>query len=369
MHICLDYRPALHEATGVGTYVSGLLSGLLECHPEDRYTAFSASWKHRLGDVPDAGVVDVRVPVRILDALWHRCGWPAVERWTGDIDVAHSPSPLPIPTRRALRVVTVHDCYFLRFPEHVSGPMSRDYVPLVRDSVRAADAVVAVSETTRRELCELTGVDPKRVHVTYNGVGRTYRRSSADAAPETLERLGIKRPYLLFVGRREPRKNLGVLLEAFAQVAAARDDVDLLLVGPDGLGWDHTWSNVPGTVRRRVVLLPYQQASTLACLYAHSRALLLPSLWEGFGLTAVEAMACGAPVIAARAGALPEVLGDNALWIDPASPDEIARASHRVLDDDALRARLVEAGGRCAQRYSWRRTARLTHELYRRIVR
>jgi glycosyltransferase involved in cell wall biosynthesis len=370
MHVCIDYRPALREGTGVGTYAHGLLAGLVRRHPETAYSAFSASWRDRLALGPDiarARPIDARIPVRALDWLWHRHAWPPVERWTGPIDISHSPSPLMVPARAARRVITVHDCYFLREPDQVSGVVRRDYVPLVRRATTEADAILAVSQTTRDELRELLDVPEDRVHVTYNGGGETYR-PVIDAAEIVRSEFGMERPFVLFAGRREPRKDLPTLLAMFEQLTTRYPDLELVLVGPEGAGWHAAWAATPPAVVARTRLLDHQTPEVLGALYTAAEFLALPSRWEGFGLTAIESMACGTPVLAARAGALPEVLGDAALWFDIGNVEEMAAAAARILDDSGLRADLAARGMKRAAMYTWNRTADLTHDLYRRIV-
>ncbi|HJO03954.1 MAG TPA: glycosyltransferase family 1 protein [Acidobacteriota bacterium] len=371
MHVCIDYRPALHESTGVGTYVRGLLAALVSAFPDDRHTAFSASWKHRLvgaPDAPGAHLRDVRVPVRLLDWLWHRRRWPPVEHWVGDLDIAHSPSPMLVPTRRARRLVTVHDCYFARRPDDVSGAVRRDYVPLVADSLRRADAVIAVSETTKQELQELFDVAPERIHVTYNGVDAAFGPGQATSKQAARAALGVERPYLLFVGRRDPRKDLGTLLTGFGELAAHHPDLDLLLVGPDGYRWENVWGSAAPHTRQRSRCMPHQPTVHLAALYEGAEALVLSSRWEGFGLTAVEAMASGTPVVASRAGALPEVLGDAASWFEVGDAAGLAQACDRAISDSSYREDLVKAGIRCAARYTWHNAAVRTRAVYDRLL-
>lgn len=371
MHVCIDYRPALHEATGVGTYVRGLLRGLVAIEGDDRFTAFSASLRHRLR-LPEelAGGVealDVRFPVRALDWLWHRRAWPPVEFWSGPVDVAHSPSPLAMPTRRGASVVTVHDCYFLRHPEHVTGPVRRDYVPLMARSVAAADAVLTVSNTTRDEIVELLGVPEDRIHVTPLAVEPEFRVSEPPDAEERAS-LGVPPRYLLFVGRREPRKGLDTLLAAFARLHESDPALELVLVGPPGLGWDETWARAEPAAREATHCLEHRGADTLPRLYAGAEALMLPSRWEGFGLTALEAMASGIPVVATRAGALPETVGDAAEWAEVDDAEGFAAACAHVLGDDARRTALQEAGLARAASFSWRVTAEKTRAAYRAVV-
>ena len=369
MRICLDYRPALHESTGVGSYVVGLLRALVRTHPEASYVALSASWRHRLrppADLADAvRFLDLRLPVRGLDLFWHRFGAPRVERWTGPIDIAHSPSPLPLPTRAGRQVVTVHDCYFLRHPEQVEGPMRRDYGPLLERALARADAVMVNSRTTRAELLELTGVADAKVHVAPLGIDPLYPDPAAARPPEAAAALPER--FLLFVGRLEPRKDPATLLAAFARVIERAPATGLVLVGPDGPAGAAALARAPARVRRAIVRLPYQPSPVLAWLYRRAVALLLPSRWEGFGLTALEAMACGTPVVAARAGALAEVLGTAAWLVEPGDSEAFADACLALLRQDAAqewrRRGLARAAG-----YRWERTAEITFSVYRRLV-
>jgi len=243
----------------------------------------------------------------------------------------------------------------------------RDYVPLMRDAIRRADAVVAVSETTRAELQEFMDVPPDRVHVTYNGVAEIFR-PVPEASDLLREHLGIERPFLLFAGRREPRKDLPTLLAGFAALLDRFPDLDLVLVGPDGAGWTDIWSQAPPSLTSRVRLLGHQSAERLAALYSAAELLLLPSRWEGFGLTAVEAMSCDTAVVAARAGALPEVLGSAAEWFDVGDAEGLAAACAGLLEDSARRAELVRLGRDRAATYTWDRTAALTFDLYEQLT-
>ena len=373
MHVCIDYRPALHQSTGVGTYVHGLVNALACSHPDDRFSVYTSSWRHRNRarfSSPNVVKIDRRFPVRIVDNLWHRFRWPPIELLAGTVDIAHSPSPMLLPTRSARQVVTVHDCHFLRHPEDVSGPVRRDYVPRAQAAVLAADAVLTPSETTADEVERLFGVAPERIHVTPLGIDSAYLESGVggDDVETVLTNLGVRQPYLLFVGCREPRKDLGTLLGAFELLVSDIPDLDLVLVGPEGPGWGSVWQATPEIVRQRIRCLQHQLAGPLSRLYSGAEALLLSSLWEGFGLTAIEAMACNTPVIAAKVGALPETLGDVPLWFEPRDPDGLAGACRRLLDDSSLGEQLRARGHQRAARYRWERTAALTHEVYRQLL-
>jgi len=371
MHVVLDYRPALRQGTGVGTYVHNLIAALCDAYPADVFSAFSSSWKDRI-DVSrapaGATLIDRRIPVQMLDWSWHRLRWPAIESLAGKVDIAHSPSPMLLPARRARTVVTVNDCYFMRHPEDVFGPVRRDYVPLARHAARAADAVVAISESTAAEAQECLGIPRDKICVAPLGVEPLFFDAAATAAQPLLQRQGVDRPFLLFVGRREKRKDLATLLTSFDAILAAGHDVQLVLAGADAPGWKQTWTAATDRSRRATKLLPYTPPETLAGLYAAATLVVLSSRWEGFGLTGLEAMAAGTPVIASEVGALPEVLGDAALFAAAGDAEAMAMQCRKVLDDTQLTQQLVEAGREHARGFPWSATAHRIHGLYERLV-
>ena len=370
MHICLDFRPALRQGTGVGTYIHNLVLALGREFPADTYTAFSASWKHRLNGLAAASPVTVsdwKIPVRALDWAWHRWRWPPIEGLVGAVDVAHSPSPMLLPARRAKTVISIFDCHFLRCPDDVFGPVRRDYVPLARRSAQLADAIAVGSRSAADEVQELLGVPPEKIEITPLGVHERFF-SAVPAGANLLEAHGLDAPFLLFAGRRERRKDLGTLLRAVQLLAAGGDPVRLALVGLDAPGWEETWAAAPEGARRLTRVIPHQPVEVLAGLYAAAAAVVMPSRWEGFGLPGLEAMAAGTPVVASRVGSLPEVLADAALFVPTGDPEALAEACRRVLADTELRERMRRRGRERAAEFRWSDTARRTHELYRRLT-
>ncbi len=369
MHICLDFRPALRQGTGVGTYVRNLVEALGHDFPDDRYTAFSASWKDRLngwGAAEGVEISDWRIPVRILDHAWHRWRWPRIEQLIGPVDVAHSPSPMLLPTRRAKTVVSIFDCYFIRHPEDVFGAVLRDYVPLARASAQAADAVAVGSASAAAEVQEFLGVPPERIAITPLGVQEVF--FDPPNATEILAAHRIDGPFMLFVGRRERRKDLGSLLAASDALAAAGCELQVVLVGPDAPGWDETWAAASAGSRARTTLIEHQPVADLAALYGAAALVVLPSRWEGFGLPGLEAMAAGTPVVATDAGSLPEVLGDAALYAAVQNPAELADRCCTVLGNSQLATDLSTRGRTHAAAFRWSDTAKRTHALYRQLV-
>jgi glycosyltransferase involved in cell wall biosynthesis len=353
VRILVDYRAALRERTGVGEYVDQATRALIDTAPPgESLVLFSASWKDRLSPaaVPRAHTADRRVPVRLLNLLWHRLEWPPVEWLAGaGIDVAQSMHPILLPTRRAARLVTVHDLDFLDHPERTRAEIRRDYPSLTPSHVQRADRVVVVSEHTAREVERRLHVARTRISVCPPGVPAWSRREAEPA----------EGGYVLFLGTLEPRKNVGLLLDAYERLLARRPDAPRLV-----LAGRVTPEAEPTVARARrpplaghVETLGYVQPNDRLPLFRGALAFVLPSHTEGFGMPAVEAMMAGVPVLAANRGALPQSVGSGGRLIDALDPDAWARALDELLGDAALRRRLSEDGRRHAEQFSWRSTA------------
>jgi glycosyltransferase involved in cell wall biosynthesis len=366
VRILLDYRPALRERTGVGEYVHELARALAAGAPAggerpDAITLFSSSWKDRLTprDVGPVTYVDRRIPVRLLNWAWHRLEWPPVERLTGQVfDVVHSPHPLLLPSARAAQVVTVHDLDFLAHPERTRAEIRRDYPTLAGRHIRRADHVVVNSRHTAGEVARVFDVPPERLTVCAPGAPAWAPRHPADVGR-----------YLLFVGTLEPRKNVGALLDAYAELATRRPDLPpLVLAGrstPEAAPWLARLAERP--LAGRVEAVGYVAPERRRDLYAQAIVLVIPSWHEGFGLPALEAMTVGVPVVASARGALPEVVGDAGLLVEPEA-GAIAGALRRVLDDRAFAERLVARGFERARQFTWRAAAAALREAYAQAV-
>jgi glycosyltransferase involved in cell wall biosynthesis len=359
--ILIDYRPALRARTGVGEYIHELVRAYTATH-DDEVGIFTSSWKDRPapGTARElrARVVDRRVPVRLLNYLWHRLEWPPIERVAGPADVVHAAHPLMIPARTAARIVTIHDLFFLTNPQQTRAEIRRDYAALAGDHARRAEAVVTSSHYTKALIVSRLRVDADRVYTCPFGAPRWNALGRGPHVP--------RGGYLLFVGTLEPRKNLGTLLDGYTHLLRMLPDAPRLVIAGRATADARPWlaRMSAGPLQGRVEHIGYFPNERREALYAGARALVMPSLDEGFGIPALEAMSAGVPVIASNRGSLPEVVGEGGTLLDAMDAEGFATAMARVVTDDAFAADQGRAGLARAQAFSWSSTARLLRQAY-----
>jgi glycosyltransferase involved in cell wall biosynthesis len=368
MSLGRDYRSA-----GATWYIYNTLCHLPAAAPELRYTAFLNEPRFS----PPQGM-------RVQRSSWPtatpygRIAWEQLRAPVAlrqeQIDVLHGmafvvPLLSPCPT-----VVTVLDLSFLRFPEAFKG-FKRAYLTLMtRLSVRRAAKVIAISESTRQDVIELLGVPPERVVRIYCGTDPRFRPLPADEVAAFRQEKGLPSRFVLFLGTIEPRKNAVTLIEAFAALIAAerRQTEDLQLVLAGGRGWlaEPVYARVEELgLQDRVRFAGYVPESEKTLWYNAATCFCYPSLYEGFGLPPLEAMACGVPVVTSNVSSLPEVVGEAALTVDPLDSAALCEALRHVLVDRVLRIELSALGPARARLFSWSEAARQTADVYRRVYR
>jgi len=361
MRIAIDARLWAEPRSGIGRYTRSLTEHLLQLAPEERWILYVDR-----APGPTLRGAEVRClpwPQRLIWSLWHT---PRDLR-RRPVDVFHGVTGFELPGRGPWALVTtVHDLVPFRLPGLVPARHRWAVRCLLGGAVRRASRVIAVSETTRGELLARYRLPPTRVVVVPEAAAPHFVPPPPPALAAARARYGLARPYVLFVGVLEPKKNLDVLLDAVALLRRARawGETELVVVGAPGWGPDPA-RRVPalgldGAVR----FVGAAPDADLPALYGGALAFAFPSLWEGFGLPALEAMAAGVPVVASNRGALPEVTAGAALLVDPA-PAPLAAALARLLAEPALRERLRAAGLARAAEFSWERTARETLAVYR----
>jgi glycosyltransferase involved in cell wall biosynthesis len=308
-----------------------------------------------------------------------RCGAQLVDRRihppacdaSPPVDVFHSPGvplpPRPRHGRSPRRFTTIYDLAWLRFPEFYGAGYQRTGRAAM-ESVRDGDCVLTSSESSRAELCEHGMIAPDRVFVAPLGADPRTFHPCADAGrvQAVRERYGIPDgPYVLSVNTPDPRKNVRHAIRAFARVAREAPDLTLVLAGHGGPGSHPDPVEEAAGLRGRIVRTGYVDDEELAPLYSGATAFVYPSLYEGFGLTPLEAMQCGTPVITSNTSSFPEVVGDAGILLDPADGDALCQALLDVHRDAALRERMREKSLAQAARFSWERCTRATLDAYR----
>jgi glycosyltransferase involved in cell wall biosynthesis len=362
--IAIDAHMVGTGETGNETYVRGLVGGLRELGAEHEYLLYTPDPALLPPSLLGGGARARRV---VPGDNLRRVGWAMPRAARRDrLDLLHVTYALA-PWVPCPAVVTVHDISYRTHPETFSA---RDRLLLslaVPLAMRRAARVITVSEAARRDIVRHYGLPAAKVVAIHNGVEERFRPVADPAALAAVRaRYGLPERFILAVGNLQPRKNLGRLIEAFAALRAARDDdCRLVLVGQPF--WRH--AELGRVIAARglsdaVVATGYVPGEDLPAIYSAATVFAYPSLYEGFGLPPLEAMACGTPVVAGATSALPEVVGDAGLLVDPLDTGALAGALARLLDDAALRERLRQAGFARAARFRWREAARSTLGVY-----
>ncbi len=368
MRIGLDYTAAVCQRAGIGRYTRRLVGALAALDRQNRYILFSAG-RDAPGAVwpPNFRRRELPLQDRHLALLWQRLRLPLpVELVTGRLDILHSPDFVLPPTLGARTVLTIHDLSFLRHPECSSPPLLRYLLDAVPRSVRRADLLLADSASTRQDLIELLQVPPERVAVLYPGVEPHFAPQSEARVGHVLAGYGVRRPYILALGTLQPRKNFARLIRAYHLLRQRHDLPHQLVIG-GGRGWLE--EEIHRTIAElglgaSVLLAGYVADEDLPALYSGAEVFAFPSLYEGFGLPVLEAMACGTPVVTGNVSSLPEVAGDAALLVPPEDVEALAEALWRTLSDGVLRNLLRERGFQQVKRFTWSAAAERLLGLY-----
>lgn len=365
-----DATSAVQQSAGIGRYTRQLLGALSTLDDDTQYRVFY--WKHGAcqGHLPPLNerfrVRGLPLSDRVANAIWHRARAPLpVQLVIGNFDLFHCPDFTLPPTLGRPTILTVHDLAFLRTPD-CAYPTLRAYLEgVVPRSIRRASHVLAVSESTRRDCIELLGTPPEKVTAIVEGVGAQFHppRNPTDARARVVER-AIAHPYILAVGTLEPRKNYLRLLEAYALLRQWGVDYPLVIAGKPGWLYEPIYEAIIRLKLVDYVVIRHPDDNLLVDLYGAAEMLVFPSLYEGFGLPPLEAMACGVPVVCSDTSSLPEVVGDAAVMFDPTSVEAMAAAILSVLEDPVLASRLRARGLGRAATFTWQRAAKTTHDLY-----
>jgi glycosyltransferase involved in cell wall biosynthesis len=373
MRVGLNAEPLFQRVpTGVGVYALALCRGLVEIGHADDIVFFHADHDEapsEIGSLPVDRVAFTLSRDRLYES-WMADRRPAPQSITGDLDVVHSTGPAIPPAGGAVLVVTVHDLAAIRFPDRYPRRARALHKRGAHIAAAEAARIIVPSRSTALDVEEFYGVERERIRVVPHGVDFADLGAAATAAVgdagKRWERWGIAEPYVLWVGTQEQRKNVVAVLDAFSHLAARHPELSLVLHGPNGWLGDEVGEGLQhrGLHGRTIVSEGSLPRNELAALYARATVFVYPSLYEGFGMPVLEAMACGTPVVTSNISALPETAGDAALLVDPLDDAALAEAIGRIVDDPGLAEDLSQRGQKRARALTWGETARRTWAVY-----
>jgi len=370
--IYVDVSSAVHAKAGLSRYSRNLVNALQPLLGE-RLRLFQNSLGNKGSlpewqDLPTSGVRWGYRPWRalVLAGQWMRLG---IDQKLPEAELFHATEHL-LPYLRAVpTVLTVHDLVYERYPEYHKAWNYRYLHAAMPLYCERATAIIAISEHTRRDLIERYGVPPHKVTVIAEAADPRFAPPPTEQVRSVRQRYRLPERYLLSVGTIEPRKNLTRLVDACAPLFADRSADALVLVGSRGWLYEDFFAHLERVpYRDRIILAGFVADEDLPAVYAGAMLTVQPSLYEGFGLPVLEAMACGSPVFASNVSSLPEVGGDAARYFDPLDTGNMTAVLSAALGDDALRAEMRAAGFEQAARFSWARTAAQTLALYESVV-
>lgn len=378
MRIGIDISQIVYEGTGVATYTGLLVKELLKQGASEQFVLFGSSLRNRRPLKEYLKGLKTKnfrsklafLPPKILEFLWNGIHVLPIENFIGEVDVFHSSDWLEPPTSKARRITTIHDLTVFKYPETFFARGGHNIVANQKRKLffvkQYSNLVIAVSETTKKDILEFLSIPEKKIHVIPEAADPAYFPRNEEMIRETKRKFLIDGDFLLCVGTREPRKNIDRVIMAFAEIAKAQPDLSLIIVGKYGWG-EEKMSNVKGQMSN-VKILGYVEMEDLAGLYSGARAFVYPSLYEGFGLPILEAMACGCPVITSETGALKEIAGKEAILVDPENIEDIVVAISKVCRNEKIRKEMVLGGLKRSGEFSWEKTALQTLEAYRSVL-
>ena len=371
MHIAFDVSPITTVSTGIGQYC---LESLSELHKlsSNSLEISTYSFGRKKPDASKLGPlslphVHVPIPARILQKSWDWFSFPDLKKVLPAAELCHSTNYYLPAFSKGKRVITVHDISFIVAPEYCDPWIVSPFKKKLKTFCRQADGIAVVSEFTKSELVDHLDIVPNKIFVTPNAVKEDFCRLSTDESNDIIRKYGIDKPYLLFVGTLEYRKNLSGLLKAYSQVAS-KIPHDLVLIGRPGWQYDAEMTSLSEEIKDRVHILGYVSNNDLPAFYKKSDLFLYLSHYEGFGIPILEAFASECPVIASNIPPHREIGGEAPVYVDPKDVDAIGETIESLLSDTRQREEFKKKGKEQARKYTWRNTAQTTFDLYTKVL-
>lgn len=368
MKIGIDISQIVY-GTGVSVYTKNLVENLLKIDKNNEYILFASSLRSRkkikeflieLEEYKNFEPKVAGIPPAILELIWNNLHVYPIEKMIGEVDVFHSSdwTQPKISSPKTKKVTTIHDMVPYIFSSSLPKKIVNNQKKRLNLVKKEVDLVIADSQTTKEDIIKFLEIPESQIKTVYLAADPDFKNQDIEKVNETLEKYKIKKPYVLSVATQEPRKNIQKLIDVFSEIQQRRPELHLVLTGKYGWG--------PGFhAGENVIWTDYVPKEDLMCLYSGCRVFVYPSLYEGFGLPVLEAMACGAPVITSNNSSMAEVARDAAILVDPRSTSQLTRAIEMVIDLNMENyQKMAKASLERSRSYSWTKTARETLNIY-----
>ena len=372
MKICIDISQIVY-GTGVSNYTNDLVENLLKIDHNNQYKLFGYSlrlnnnlreYKKKFLGYENVEFRIIHIPISAMTILWNRLHIVPIEKFVGEFDLLHSSDWIQPPVRssKAKKITTVHDMAVYLFSSFFPSKILENQKRRMNFVINEVDRIISVSQSTKDDIEKFLKVPTKKINVISLASSPIFKPQDEEKINVVLNKFKIKKPFILSVATQEPRKNIQILLDVFEQIVKKRANVSLVLSGKYGWG--------PGLrSSENVIWTDYVSKEDLVVLYSSCRVFVYPSLYEGFGLPILEAMACGAPVITSNNSSMVEIAKEAAILIDPRSEGQLTKAIDMVLDLNLDNyQKMVKASLERARQYSWAKTARETLKVYEEVA-
>lgn len=371
MKIGFDISAQSLPRSGVGQYQINLLNTLLKIDKENFYNLYAFNFRNRerFADIKfpseNYRINVIPIPQRLITAWWLLASFPLLESLAGECDIYHVSEVCIQPAKKAKSVAFIHDLTTVFYPHH--HVKSNVFLHGRRfKNIHKVDAVLTNSEYTKKDIVEYLHVNPEKVIVTHLGADERFCRKNQSEVQQVLRRYNLTKPYILFVGTLEPRKNIKTLIKAFDNLKNKyKMPHQLILAGQAGWFCEEIFEAISSSVNKSDIRhLGYILDEDVPVLMNGAQAFAYPSFYEGFGLPILEAMQCGVPVIASATSSMPEVGGNACIYINPDDVNDLSEKIYTVISDENLRKELSEKGIERAKNFSWEKCARKTLRVY-----
>jgi glycosyltransferase involved in cell wall biosynthesis len=367
MKIGIDIRPLREVMIGIGRYISKMSEALTQSGDGNEYVFFYTNITNKpIQGLPankNYHLSRHRWPDKMITNLWGYTNHPKAERFTGPLDVFHSPSFQVPPTKKAARVFTIFDLIAIAFPDMAIPSSVRHFRPRIKQYVSRADVIVAISKATAGDIVNILGIQPEKIRVVYPGTTPLVK-AIPEKISETRVKYNLQKDYILFVSRLDPRKNLSRLFKAF-EYSELFNDFDLVVAGPKGWHMEEmfqTWRDIK--CRDQIKWLYFVSDEELTSLYSGAAFFVYPSLVEGFGLPILEAMSVGCPVLTSNVSSMPEAAGEAAVYVDPYDIASISDGMMQLAGNSYLREQMSTLGYERIKQFTWENVAHEMSKIY-----